>query len=358
MLQRRHFALSLAAASLLPGCATRAASTPTRFLGDSHSHYGMRIPGWGPHDVGKAMRESGTTLLAWAIVDDGPWLGLRPGGGVQQARTPKPGDLWRHFQVTVEQDDAKFARWGLRKVLVPADVDRALAGEPHVVLAVEAANFLEGDASRVAQAHAMGVRHMQVVHYIRSPLGDRQTDPPDNNGLSAAGRDTVVQCKRLGIVVDLAHCTRATADGALAAAGGVMMWSHSWISDKPYDWHSPAYLARALPLPLAREIAARGGAMGLWTVRVGGGDPRYPVRDLKSFADETLRMCDLVGPDHVCFGTDMEGAGSHPILADYDDLRRVADDLAQRGLPDATLHGVLIGNYARVLKQSMAEART
>jgi len=358
MLKRRQFTLSLAAASLLPQFTARAAQPlPQQYLADSHSHYGMRIPGWGGHDVGKDMRESGTMLLAWALVDDGPWIGLRPGGGVQQAREPKPGDLWRHFQDTVAKYDALFAQWNLKKALVPADVDAALAGQPHVVLAVESANFLEGDVSRVAQAHAMGVRHMQIVHYIRSPLGDRQTDPPDNNGLTPAGRETVVQCKRLGIVVDLAHCSPATAEGALASAEGVMMWSHSWITDKPYDWHSPPYLSRALVLPLAREIASRGGVMGLWTVRVTG-DPLYPVRSARSFADETMRMCDLVGPEHVCFGTDMEGAGLNPILSDYDDLRHVADDLARRGLPDAVLHGILIGNYARVVKASMAQART
>ena len=97
MLHRRHFSFSLAstAASLfLPGCA--APPKFSRYLADSHSHYGMQLPGSGPHDLAKDMRESGTALIAWAIVDDAPWLGLRP-GGVYQAREPKPGELWANF---------------------------------------------------------------------------------------------------------------------------------------------------------------------------------------------------------------------------------------------------------------------
>ena len=246
-----------------------------------------------------------------------------------------------------------LGRWNLRKALTPADVDAAMAGEPRIVLAVESANFLEGDASRVAQAHAWGVRHMQLVHYIHTPLGDHQTEKPEHGGLAMAGRDAVVQCKRHGVLVDLAHGSAALVDGALDAAPGVMIWSHSWITPREFTWVAPPYLARALPLALARKIAARGGVMGLWTVRVN--DAQYPVRDVNSFADETMHMCDLVGPEHVAFGTDMEGAGPNAILSNYADLRRVADNLAQRGLPDATLHGIFFGNYARALKQAMTE---
>jgi membrane dipeptidase len=277
---------------------------------------------------------------------------LRP-GGIYQAKEPQPGELWRFFQAAMGKHNEMLAKWGLQKVLAPADVDWALAGEPRIVLAVESANFLEGDASRVAQASTLGVRHMQLVHYIHTPLGDHQTEKPDHGGLTTAGRNVIVECKRHGILVDLAHSSPSMVDGALDAAPGVVIWSHSWISPQPYTWEAPTYLARSLPLPLARKIASRGGVMGLWTVRVR--DPRYAVQDVKTFADETMRMCDLVGPEHVAFGTDMEGAGPNPILSNYSDLRRVADDLGRRGLADGVLHGIFIGNYARALKQAMTE---
>mgnify|MGYP003504321875 CR=1 FL=1 len=59
---------------------------------------------------------------------------------------------------------------------------------------------------------------------------------------------------------------------------------------------------------------------------------------------------ELVGPQHVAFGTDMEGAGPGAILSNYVDLREVADKLVQRSLTEATLHSVFIGNYARIVK--------
>jgi membrane dipeptidase len=67
-----------------------------------------------------------------------------------------------------------------------------------------------------------------------------------------------------------------------------------------------------------------------------------------------MRMCDLIGPAHVAFGTDMEGAGPGPILSNYVDLREVADNLAKRGLAESTLSDLFIGNYARIVKAAMS----
>jgi membrane dipeptidase len=297
------------------------------------------------------MRETGATLLAWSITDDNRWIGTTP-QGLRQVSQPKPGELWSNFRSRLERYTGMLQNWGVPLALAPADIDAALAGEPRVLLATEAANFLEGDPRRVAQAHAWGIRHMQLVHYIASPLGDHQTAPPQHDGITATGRQVIAECNRLGIIVDLAHASPAFVDGALEVAKSPVVWSHSWISPKAWSWQDPGYLARSLPLAQARRIAANGGAMGLWSVRVRN-DPAYAVHNVKTFADETMRMCDLVGPAHVAFGTDMEGAGPGPILSDYKDLRDVADELAKRGLPDATLHGIFIGNYARIAKAAM-----
>ena len=346
---RRQFALWAAGAGDL-----RAQAQAQRYLADMHSHYGMFLPRLFGLDLPRHMRETGTMLLAWAIADDGRWIG--PGGNkLVQTRQPAPGELWSYFQRKAAECDARLAQWQLPKALTPADVDAALSGQPRILLASEAANFLEGDPSRLATAHAMGLRHTQIVHYIQSPLGDFQTAEPRHGGLTGLGVKVVQESKRLGILVDLAHGTAALVDGALEASDAPMVWSHSWISPAGGNWQDAGYMARSLAPITAKKIAARGGAVGLWSVRVRG-DPAYPVRSVGTYADEIVRMCDLLGPRHVAFGTDMEGAGPGPILSSYVDLREVADDLARRGLDDATLDNVFIGNYARVVKQAMSGA--
>lgn len=354
-LTRRRFALGAAATLAGVHAPASLAQTPARpYLGDMHSHYGMFLPRLFGLDLARHMQETGTMLLAWSATDDNRWIGMTPTGW-QQTRQPAPGELWGAFQQRLAGYDDKLKGWNLAKALTPADVDAALGGAPRVVLATEGANFLEGQPERVAQAHAWGVRHLQLIHFIQSPLGDRQTAEPVHGGLTPLGAKVVAECQRLGMLVDLAHGTAALVDGVLEASSAVPVWSHSWISPQGGSWTDPGYIARSLSPATARTIAARGGAVGLWTVRVSR-DPAYPLHNATSYADEIIRMCTLIGPRHVAFGTDMEGAGPGPILSSYVDLREVADQLVRRGLAEAAVHDVFIGNYARLVKAAMAGA--
>jgi membrane dipeptidase len=346
--------LGVLAAAALAGTARPAraqAAVRKPYVADMHSHYGMFLPRLFGMDLDKHMRETGTMLLAWSIADDSRWITRGP-RGLSQSRVPAPGELWDYFRAKLAQSDARLAQWNLAKALTPADIDAALGGEPRVLVASEAANFLEGDPSRLATAHAAGLRHTQLVHYIQSPLGDHQTAEPRHGGLTATGAKVVAECKRLGIVVDLAHGTPNLVDAALDASDAAMVWSHSWISPAGGTWQDVGYIARSLAPATARKIAARGGAVGLWALRVNR-DPAYPVHNVRTFADETMRMCDLIGPAHVAFGTDMEGVGPGPILSNYVDVREVADNLGKRGLAETVLEGIFIGNYARIVKQAM-----
>lgn len=353
-LNKRQFVLTAGAAMAglaLPLHAQTPTAGPKPYLADMHSHYGMFLPRLFGTDLKKHMLDTGTMLMAWSIVDDHRWIG-RSGGAITQLSVPASGELWSFFQKRLAELGVQLQGWGVPLARTAADVDATLAGVPHVLLATEAANFLEGDITRLATAHAAGVRHLQLVHYIQSPIGDHQTAEPQHGGLSAFGKQVVGECKRLGLVVDLAHGTPALVDAALDASDAAMVWSHSWIRAQGGTWKDMGYIARALSEAQAKKIASRGGAVGLWTVRVNR-DPHYPVYSVRTFADEMMRMCDLIGPGHVAFGTDMEGAGPGPILSNYVDLREVADNLAQRGLSEAQLQGLFIGNYAAIVKRAM-----
>ncbi len=349
---RRQFGL-LSGALLAAGMGTVAeAQTTVRtpYIADIHSHYGMFLPRLFGHDLDRHMRDNGITLMSWAVVDDGRWLSTS--GPIRQIARPQPGEIWDHWQARMADYAGRLSQWKVTKAITPADVDLALKGEPRVVLACESANFLEGKPERLAEAHAMGVRHLQLVHFIRSPLGDHQTADARHGGLTPLGAQVVDQCRHLGMLVDLAHGTASLVDAALDASDAPMVWSHSWISPQGGTPHDVGYIARSLSPASARKIAARGGVVGLWCLRVGA-DPGYPIKGKGSYADEIVRMCELIGPEHVAFGTDMEGVWPGRMMNDYSDLRDVVENLQKRGLGDGVLQNVLIGNYARVLKQAM-----
>ena len=64
-------------------------------------------------------------------------------------------------------------------------------------------------------------------------------------------------------------------------------------------------------------------------------------------------MIDALGPEHVMFGTDIDGMASFAAMEDLMDLRKVADVLQERGVDDKTLRAICFDNYARCLKAAM-----
>lgn len=341
----------LAAAFALPF-----AFGPSAFAGDvdliADMHFHLFFFGPNPaakQPLGKLMASGNASLVSWSLVGDVPWI--RPSSkGLKQTGTPKPGEALEWFRAELGRIKQHIADQKLKIATTPADIDRALAGDPHVVLSVEGASFLDDDLAHLRTAYDLGIRHLQLVHYIRNRLGDFQTERPEHAGLTELGRNVILECNRLGILVDLAHCTSQAVNQALAVSNLPMVWSHSSVTrgGKP-SWRQAVGKSRQLRLDDARAIAAKGGVIGLWTLRSDIGT------SLDAYADRMVELAGWLGDDHVAFGTDLNATANPPIVS-YADLQRVVGLMRQRGMSEAALRNVAIGNYARVLRQAL-EAR-
>jgi len=345
-MDRREFLLAGLAASC--ALARPAWARDPVCIADMHSHlffFGPNTPATKP--LGRSMAAGNATLVAWSLVGDVPWL-RRSAQGLKQKGQPKRGEAIAWFEADLNRIKQHLAEQNLKIVLTPDDVDRALAGEPHVVLSVEGATFVEGDLQPLQRAYELGVRQVQLVHYIENPLGDFQTEKPLHDGLTELGRMVVHECNRLGILVDLAHCTDEAVRQALEVSTQPVVWSHSSVTRtrKP-NWTMSTWQARQLPLETAKAIADKGGVIGLWPMRSDvGATP-------EAYAERLWELAEWLGEDHAGFGTDMN-AITRPAIASYADLQLVVRYWEKLGLSDASIHKLAMGNYARVLRQALA----
>jgi|RhiMethySRZTD1v2_1073278.scaffolds.fasta_scaffold12611_3 membrane dipeptidase len=333
----------------LAGVGARAAPAKTPiYIGDMHYHlfFQGRAPA-ASNPLARNMAEGNATLVAWSLVGDLLWMGASPRGFVQKS-VPKPGEPEAWFKRELARIKNHLAEQNLKIALTPADIDAAVKGEPRVVLSVEGASFLDDGMGRLQAAYDEGVRHIQLVHYIRNTIGDFQTENPVHAGLSAAGKKVVEECNRLGILVDLAHCAPQAVAQALEISKTPVVWSHSSVTRarKP-DWTFPAWQARQLSLEGARALAAKGGVVGLWALRIDVGP------SIAAYGDRLAEMAEWLGEDHVAFGTDMNGLLG-PVLSNYADVRRVVEHWERRGMSEARMRKLAIENYARVLRTAMA----
>lgn len=347
-IDRRQFVLGALAASCAavePAGAEHAAPV---FIGDMHSHlffFGNNTPAKKP--LGRSMAAGNATLVAWSLVGDVPWLRIT-GKGIKQKGQPRRGEAIAWFEDDLARIKQHIADENLKLALTPADVDKALAGEPHVVLTVEGATFVEDNTAPLAHAYELGVRSVQLVHYIENPLGDFQTEAPQYDGLTDLGRQVIEECNRLGMLVDLAHCTDIAARQALDVATQPLVWSHSSVTrTRQPNWKMPVWQARQLSLATAKLIAEKGGVVGVWPMRADvGATP-------ESYAQRVWELGEWLGDDHVAFGTDMN-AISRPAIASYADLQKVVRYWQKAGFPGESIHKLAIGNFARVLKTAMS----
>ena len=361
MLTRRDaIRFSLAALALGP---MRARAQQPVAIADMHSHYGLIERSLDSSGLAEEMRRQRVAFIAWKAVPDGPYLRMTP-SGVEPASVPPPGGLadalTRQLGSIRSYIDAKK----LVTVLTPADVDRCMAGEPGILLSSEGADFLEGELGKLGAAYDLGLRLLQLVHYIPTPVGDRQTAAPTHRGLSALGKGIVEECNKRGILVDLAHATEDAVEQALAVATKPVIWSHGWVDRSAGRWNDRfGFQQRRLSQANAKKIADRGGVIGVWALGLqnpGGfafrsmGGWAVGRRDTEGYAKELLFMVEQLGRDHVAFGTDIEGLGPNWAVNDYTMVRQVIEHMERLKAPTETIERVASGNFARVLKANLA----
>lgn len=275
----------------------------------------------------------------FSLVGDAPLIELTP-TGVKTRGSYAPGEARAEYtrqlallrkQVTAVSDSVFMATTSAD--LLRAQRERRVAA----FLGCEGGEFLDGDVDRLDLMYADGLRSLQIVHYVPSALGDLQTQPAQHNGLSRFGKAVVQRCNARRVLVDVAHASFATVRDVVSLTTAPVILSHSILSLDA----GRLLAARSISVEHAKLVASTGGVIGAW--------PSGFNRNFAEFADNTKRLIDVVGVDHVGLGTDMDG-NLEPVFADYQQLTTWADALVQRGLSRADAEKVLGGNMLRVLQ--------
>ena len=353
-----------AAAGTLAGLAAGMPARGEVPIADMHSHYGLLQRPLATSALAEEVRDHHVALMAWKLVSDGSWI--REGkAGIEVFASPQPGQLAARFDAQIGRMRDYLREHRLKTVLDAADVDACTApgGPAGIVLASEGSHFLEGNVDNLGAAHAKGLRHLQLVHFLAAPAGDNQTLPPVHNGLSEMGKRLVEACNDKHLLVDLAHAAMPTVEQALQIAKVPLVWSHGWVDRVAGRWLDATTMQqRRLSIDHAKMIADRGGVVGLWGLALtkpaaawtaGRGGWTVGPRDTEGYARELTALVDKIGAEHVGLGTDMEGVGKNWSVNDYAGVRDVLQQLERMKLPAGTIERIAYRNYARVLKAAL-----
>ena len=295
----------------------------------------------GAEDVGGALasaRDAGLAAITLATVADLRVLAPDPVKGLRASRLFRPGEAYADHRRQLDSLGQVVSGLGAPLARTASDIETAHAsGQTAVLVSCEGGDFLEGRLEPLAEARAAGASSLTLVHYRVNDIGDVQTEEPVHSGLTAFGHEVVAECNRLGIIVDCAHATFETTLGVLAASSRPVMISHSHLDH--VGRHHPRLLRREHAL----AVATAGGLIGAWPSGV-------TSATLTDFADEVVRLAELVGIDHVAIGTDMD-ANYRPVLRSYEEFAELPALLAERGFSESEAGQILGGNALGLLRR-------
>ena len=194
-----------------------------------------------------------------------------------------------------------------------------------------------------------GLRILGLTHY---GLGRYAGGTATERGLTAEGRTLLAEMERLGIALDLTHCSDQAFWEALDTYSGQVIASHS-------NSRALAPHQRQLDDDQIRAVIERQGVIGIalscWLLTPGyqEGDSTQGT-SLDAVIEHVERVCEIAGnADHVGIGSDLDGGfGSESTPHDLDtilDLQKIPERLKSRGFADADIAKIMHGNWQRDL---------
>lgn len=200
------------------------------------------------------------------------------------------------FDSVAEWYDLERANADLMKIArTTADIRQARQeGKVSFVLGFQNSGHFEGRIRYVELFAALGVRVTQLTYNIQNDVGSSCYEPVDT-GLSRFGREVVREMNRHGILVDCSHVgDRTTLDAIEESEKPIAITHANAASLFPHKRNKCDEVLKAL--------AAKGGVVGCATYR--NITPESACASVDGWAELVARTVDIVGIDHVGFGTD------------------------------------------------------
>jgi membrane dipeptidase len=222
-------------------------------------------------------------------------------------------------------------------------------GRVTAIVHLEGADPLQPDLSDLERWYDRGLRSVGLVWSRPNAFAEgvpfRFPDSPDTGaGLTAAGRELVHACNRLGILLDVSHLNEAG------------FWDVTRLSDAPIvathsNAHSLCASTRNLTDVQLDAVRDSGGIVGVnfavsFLRADGRVDPATPIAEIVRHVDY---LADRMGIDHVGLGSDFEGAVVPAELGGAAGLPQLVDALRAAGYDDAAIDKLTHTNWLRVL---------
>ena len=225
----------------------------------------------------------------------------------------------------------------------PADLlANKMAGRKSIMLGIENGHAIEGKIENLEHFAQRGIVYMTLCHNGDNDICDSAKGSQTHGGVSAFGEQVIHRMNELGVMVDLSHAAETSFYNALEISSTPIVCSHS--SSKALCNHP-----RNLSDEQMKALAKAGGVCQI-TLYPGflRTDEKATIMDAMEHLEHAIKV---MGIDHVGLGTDFDGDGGVPGLADASELSNFTRQLLLRRYSEADIQKIWGGNFLRVMQQ-------
>ena len=226
----------------------------------------------------------------------------------------------------------------------PEDIElNRRAGKRSILFAIENGLALNHDIRNVEHFARRGVTYITLCHNGDNDLCDAASRTTNTHGgVSPFGAEVIKEMNRLGILVDLSHGGEKSFYDALEISKTPIVCSHS--SCRALCDHQ-----RNLTDDQMRALVRKGGVAHITLY------PGFLRKDGEATILDALEhlkhAIDIMGIEHVGLGTDFDGDGGVPGLADSSELINFTRHLLRRRYTDEEITMIWGGNWLRLMRQ-------
>lgn len=214
-------------------------------------------------------------------------------------------------------------------------------GKKAIMRGIENGYAIGHDLSNIERFKQRGVVYITLCHNGDNDICDSaRKSNNEHGGLSDFGRQTIQEMNRLGLMIDLSHASEQSFWDTLELSKQPVICSHSScraLTDHP----------RNLTDQQMRALAAHGGVMQI-TLYEG-----FVSMNGRATIDEAIAHIEhaiqVMGIDHVGIGTDFDGDGGLPGIANAGEVMNITRELFRRGYDECDLRKLWGENLLRVM---------
>ena len=222
-------------------------------------------------------------------------------------------------------------------------------GQRSLLTGIENGLAIENDISNVQHFANRGITYITLCHNGDNQICDSARNSLNTHGgVSPFGAQVIGEMNRLGLMVDLSHAGEKSFYDALQISRTPIVCSHS-------NSRALCDVPRNITDDQMRALAAAGGVCQI-TLYNGflRTDGNATITDAIRHLEHAI---DIMGIEHVGLGTDFDGDGGIPGLADASELVNFTKALLRRRYSESDMSLIWGGNWLRVMNLCQQSAQ-